>query len=119
VFVVTIPYALSGLGGRKVNETPFLVAAGAAYVAGTVAGVHRVGKDHGLRGSIKATLAGAAVGLLGGPAVLATFPLGATMGYQRTRAYREDPGPPRSPLDAPGAPPPPAPVSSTPATPPA
>jgi hypothetical protein len=104
VVAMTIPYALSGLGGRKVNETSFVIAAGAAYVMGTVAGVHRAGKHHGLRGSVKGTLIGAAVGLLGGPAVLVTFPLGATMGYQRTRAYRESPNAPDGPLDAPGGP---------------
>jgi hypothetical protein len=90
-FAAAVPFALSGLGGRGLNETAFVVAASAAYVTGTVVGVHRAGRHYGLRGSVRGTLIGGAVGLLGGPAVLVTFPLGATVGYQRTRAYRESP----------------------------
>jgi hypothetical protein len=89
--VMVIPYALIAIGRGGLNDTPFLVTAGAAYVTGTVVGVHRAGRHHGLRGSVKGTLIGGAVGLLGGPAVFVTFPLGATVGYQRTRAYRESP----------------------------
>jgi hypothetical protein len=88
-FAVTVPFALSALGTGKLSNTPLLVTMAAAYVTGTVAGVHRAGKHYGLRGSVKGTLIGGAVGLLGGPAVFVTFPLGATVGYQRTRAYRE------------------------------
>jgi hypothetical protein len=101
VLLVAMPYAVSAMGGRGPNERSFVIAAGAAYVAGTVAGVHRAGADHGLRGSVKGTLIGAALGLLGGPAVLVTFPLGATWGYQRTRAYRHSANAPDRPLDAP------------------
>ena len=91
-FAATVPFLLGAAGGgRGLNETPLLVTMGAAYVTGTVVGVHRAGKHHGLRGSVKGTLIGGAVGLLGGPAVFVTFPLGATVGYQRTRAYRESP----------------------------
>ena len=87
-FAGFLPFALAGIGGRGVNEDAAAVAGVVGYFVGTATGVQLYGRSAGMRGSWKATFGGAAVGLVGGPAVLVTFPVGAVVGYNRTREYR-------------------------------
>lgn len=90
-FVAFVPLALKEFGGSGSNVSDN-VAAGvviAGYYVGTVAGVQAYSnRALGLNGSWKATFLGAALGILGGPAVLFTMPIGATIGFNKTRRAR-------------------------------
>jgi hypothetical protein len=88
-FVAFLPIAMAEFGGgsgASDNATAAAVILG--YYAGTVIGVQTYSRMIGLRGSWNATLVGAALGVLGGPAVLFTMPIGATIGFNRTRQLR-------------------------------
>lgn len=103
---VALPLALASWGS-PVNETLFGVLVGGAYMGGTVAGIHYVGRANGMTASPIATtggvlgglvLAGAAMqpfideqGEVSGPAPLLVFvapSLGGTAGYALTRHVR-------------------------------
>lgn len=87
-FVAFLPVALAGFDGEGVSENAAIAAVLIGYYGGTVAGVHAYSRTIGLKGSWGATFLGAAVGILGGPAVLFTMPIGATIGFNRTRQAR-------------------------------
>ncbi len=84
-FVGFLPVAARSLGGQSPRTDAAIVPVILGYYAGTVAGVQLSGRSMGMHGSWKATALGAAAGVLGGPAVVFTMPLGATIGYQRSR----------------------------------
>ncbi len=84
-FTAFVPFALAGMGGRRVSDDASIAAALIGYYVGSVAGVQLFSRSIGLEGSWKATFLGAALGVLGGPAVLVTMPVGATIGFNRTR----------------------------------
>lgn len=89
-FVAFVPLALDQFDGTTdVSDDTMVVAVIVGYYAGTIIGVQEYSKRAlGLRGSWKATALGAALGVLGGPAVLFTMPIGATIGFDRTRRLR-------------------------------
>lgn len=87
-FVAFVPFALAAFNGKGMSDDAGIAAVLIGYYGGTVAGVHAYGRAIGLKGSWRATFLGAAVGILGGPAVLFTMPIGATIGFNSTREAR-------------------------------
>lgn len=71
-------------------ETAAVVATGLGILGGATYGVYRFSAARGLDGRAAPTFGGAALGLLGGPVMWFTVPLGARWGYNRSRS---DPAP--------------------------
>ena len=89
-FVAFLPLAATTFGGNsKISDNAAVTAVILGYYAGTAVGVQTYSRAIGLQGSWKATFLGAAIGVLGGPAVLVTMPIGATIGFNRTRRLRQ------------------------------
>lgn len=94
-FVAWLPFGLGGLGGEPVaSDDVTIVAVLLGYFVGTAAGVQVSSRRLGMRGSWAATLGGAVAGVLGRPLVLFTMPVGATVGFNWTRAYVHPPSSP-------------------------
>lgn len=90
-FVAFVPFAMASFGGNDPSDFAVVAAVIGGYYVGSVVGVQWMSRRLGMRGSWLATFGGAAAGVLGGPAVLVTMPIGATVGFDLTRRPSSDP----------------------------
>lgn len=85
-----------GMGQDDANsfEAVAVTATLAGVLGGTTYGVYRFSKAKGLNGRAMPTFGGAALGLLGGPVMWVTVPIGARWGYNRSRTVHTWSSPP-------------------------
>jgi hypothetical protein len=83
--VAFLPLALSASNGDEPGETLVVVSILSGFYIGSVVSVKLASAKLGMDGSWTSTFTGAAIGVIGGPAVLVTMPLGAVIGFNRSR----------------------------------